>query len=382
MSRRDFTMDNNTTTSVMPTSPQHETLTRTTSQQQLNGVDQMRLPYLDELENERNTELKSPDPSKFWHAVREYVLETDKEIGDKEPTFLEFKKQLWRQKRMEIQKIQEELNEVVLSDSKDESRLLETCQRISYQKDGDKKLRNIVERVHKGELSMNRVYSWGKLLRENEKERNAMREENERLKLEIKELQEAAQKQAEVANKKKQEMLDLQTQFGGVIVREIANKEREIREEFTEKEKLLKAQYDVKVQQEVAKKQEEIAKLQDEIDALKMKNVEWVMGQAQMMEKLDKAERELEKTVKMHRNLQQLYVRTQNDLSQLQFEYTQVRKEYSELFISHKNLHAQYSIKKDLSTMEDLESKWNSHVNNKKKDKFATVTSANSKHLS
>ena len=83
MSRKDFTLsqDNNIPSTTTPNS--HEPISRSTSQQQLNGVDQLRLPYLDDLENERNTECRASEPSKFWHAVREYVLETDKEIGDK-----------------------------------------------------------------------------------------------------------------------------------------------------------------------------------------------------------------------------------------------------------------------------------------------------------
>jgi hypothetical protein len=66
-------------------------------------------------------------------------------------------------------------------------------------------------------------------------------------------------------------------------MRELANKEREMNELFAEKEKQLLDSFWKKLKEEMDKKDHEFENLNKEIDALKLKNVSWVIQQSQVI---------------------------------------------------------------------------------------------------
>ena len=78
---------------------------------------------------------------------------------------------------------------------KDESTLLQKCQYFSTRKDADKRLKGIVDMVHKGEIQIRKVENLNNLLREFEAEKSEIFAQNEALKRENQRLKEEVESQ-------------------------------------------------------------------------------------------------------------------------------------------------------------------------------------------
>ena len=65
-------------------------------------------------------------------------------------------------------------------------------------------------------------------------------------------------------------------------MRELANKERKMNELWTERERELLDDFWTKLKEELDKKDQQIEKLAQEIDALKLKNVTWIVQESQV----------------------------------------------------------------------------------------------------
>jgi len=334
----------------------------------------IKLDYLDDLEQQRKRRATFTENSKFYFSVQNYAIELEKETGDKEPSFF---RENWKRKRAELAKLQEELRESRESVLKDEGLLFEMCERIASQRDSDKRLKLVVEKVQRGEIMINRIYDYNILVKELQKEKSLLKEELDRTKDQNRDLTEQLQKQHENVAKQKAECKDLQEKFGGVLMREIANKEKELNDHLQEKEKQVRSECEKKLTGELQKKEKEMEFSQAEVDALKLKNVDWVIKLAALVEESDKLQKENKKLQSSYRMLQKDFMKERDDFTQSQFEYSQLKKAYNELVISHKSLVVQSNAGKDNTfTAEELESKWKDYMSNRKKEttsKYSTV---------
>jgi len=255
--------------------------------------------------------------------------------------------------------------------------LFEMCERIASQRDSDKRLKLVVEKVQRGEIMINRIYDYNILVKELQKEKSLLKEELDRTKDQNRDLTEQLQKQHENVAKQKAECKDLQEKFGGVLMREIANKEKELNDHLQEKEKQVRSECEKKLTGELQKKEKEMEFSQAEVDALKLKNVDWVIKLAALVEESDKLQKENKKLQSSYRMLQKDFMKERDDFTQSQFEYSQLKKAYNELVISHKSLVVQSNAGKDNTfTAEELESKWKDYMSNRKKEttsKYSTV---------
>ncbi len=138
----------------------------------------------------------------------------------------------------------------------------------------------------------------------------------------------------------------------------MANKEREMREHFDELRKDICAENAKVMMEELARKELDTGKIQEENDALKMKNVEWIIQHSSLIGKMEKVQRDYEKLQSSHNELQQVHLHTNNYQLQLELDYNQMKRDYSELFISHKSLLATMHHSQDTVAVQELESKW------------------------
>jgi len=168
-------------------------------------------------------------------------------------------------------------------------------------------------------------------------------------------------------NEKDYEIKQLQEQFGGIILREIKYKEKELREEFANLEKDLHKEFSVNLGIQIEKKEEEIRKVYEEVDALKMKNVEWVTFQSNLSDKIYKLERDNLKLTTSNQNLLQNFTQAHNELLKTQMEMSQLKREYSELYVTHKSTNARMHLPNDLKNLpspQDLQKRFSDFVNN------------------
>lgn len=96
---------------------------------------------------------------------------------------------------------------------RDESSLLQYCQWLSVQPEADKRIKNIVQMVHKGEITVNKVQNYYELLKEHEEEVKELLLENEELKTENRKLTMKLNHQKQEYQKLKK----LQEEFGITI---------------------------------------------------------------------------------------------------------------------------------------------------------------------
>jgi len=324
--------------------------------------------YIDELDELRKLfTLKPPtETSRFWDEINWFASELEKE--EKEPPFLnKLNKQLLKQRKVELQKLKLELQESKESESKDESNLLETCQWMNAHEKADKRLKSIMERVNRGECVYNRVYTHKHLLNQMEREKAALQAQVQKQQEELDQAKLKLKHHDSKTSEKDYELKQLQDQFGGIILREIKYKEKELREEFTNIEKELHKEFSINMGIQIEKKEEEIKKIFEEVDALKMKNVEWVTFQSNLSEKIYKLERDNQKLLHNNQNLVHNFTQAHNELLKTQMEMSQLKREYSELYVTHKSSMAKNHLPNDLKNLpspQDLQKRFSDFVNN------------------
>jgi len=210
------------------------------------------------------------------------------------------------------------------------------------------------------------------------------KKEIEQLNEQLNQSQEQLGTKTQQLEEQKQHNKELQETFGGVIIRERAHKEKEMSEKFALREKQILSDCKADLMREKELKNKEIEKLLDDMDALKMKNVEWVLIQANYEEKLDKAEKEKWRAQSLNKKLLDPETHYPAALTEIQAEVSLLRKNYSDIFNAHKKMTVQLHAPNDLKNMptpQELQQRFEKFLSQKRSPNVSetTSTSSNSK---
>jgi len=198
-----------------------------------------------------------------------------------------------------------------------------------------------------------------------EKDKGEMKKENAKLQQEILDLKSKLKLQDDQLNQRKHDIKEVQEQFGAIILREMKWKEKELREEFATYEKELHKEFASNLGIQIQKKEDEINRVYEEVDALKMKNVEWIMAQSVLYEKIDKVERDNQKLNNNNKIFLQQNIKLQNEVTQLQYELSHLKRAYSDLYLA-RGLNAKVHNPNDLKNIpspQDLQKKFKNFIN-------------------
>jgi len=326
--------------------------------------------------------------SKFWEEINNFVVEfetyhkeslagaADTKADDKE-SFFRSNKKFWKLRKKEIQILKEELQSGKELGLFDDTKLLNLCNRIASQDRAEKKLKAIVEKANRGDISVNHFHFHRNCFEEYKKDTQSILEnhkkEIEQLHEQVHQTQDQLVLKTQQLDDEKKQNKELQETFGGMVIRERAHKEKEMTEKFAYKEKQILTDCKSELMQERELKKKEIEKLEDDMDALKMKNVEWIQLQAELEEKFDKAEKEKWRAQSLNKKLLDQSNKHQMENTELQIELSLLKKNYSDLFNAHKKLTMQIHTPHDLKNLPsplELQQKFEKFLSQKPSSNF------------
>jgi hypothetical protein len=228
------------------------------------------LEYLDSLEKSLFKITFPPiEISAFCKEVEKYIQDTEKELGTVEPKF--WRQNLWKVRKLENKKLLIEIRNTKESITRDDSRLVDFCSRIGFQPNGEKRMKDLLEKVYRGEIGVNRTSSSSQIGKDMEKEIHSLKQEIQNLRQKNQELQDELSKSDEKISKARQETRDLSMQFGSIITNSLRNKELEMKEGIEEKIKQARYEMEKEKSEELVARENSIRNLMENLSDMKLK---------------------------------------------------------------------------------------------------------------
>eukprot|EP01119_Soliformovum_irregulare_P004129 TRINITY_DN15143_c0_g1_i1.p1 TRINITY_DN15143_c0_g1~~TRINITY_DN15143_c0_g1_i1.p1 ORF type:complete len:478 (+),score=120.93 TRINITY_DN15143_c0_g1_i1:139-1572(+) len=292
------------------------------------------------------------EPSAFWISIFEFVEEYSKDLGPKEPTLLF--KQAWNAGWRVIANLRDLLMEA--RETREESELLRQCQYYAAHPDCDKRLRVIIERVHRKETEIHRVVNFQQVLKAHKQQTSDLKDQIASLILERDDAYERLRLQEHKIFSHKHNVKEIHEQFGGVIMRSIVFKEIEMEEAFQQRLKNMTEDFEKRFEMETQLKQMDVDLLRREVDSLKLKNVEWIQQQTRLLDEMDRLQKENERWMASSTKMMKEFEMMQCANQELKARVAELEREVIKKHSSS-----------DVKVADDVETRWRNFLSSAQK---------------